>query len=395
MADHNKPTLTSTYTNFLAELDARLDDLALGLDPANTTVTNIVTNSIRWSSASNKWQKWNGTTWSNLTTGYSIPLVAGTVEDTPIGATTPSSGKFTNVETTNAGSASTPSLRVGASNNGFYISGSTLRVSYAGTAVAAFGTGSNVVGSTVPSVNVFLYVNGSSVASSANAYGIFTSIGFTTDGTKAINVYQNQASCDLLDDGTARTFSKVYGYSSVTPVVSGLTAGTTVTAFAHARGGDVPSTVFTAAYGDYQEMDALAGYQRWSYYSSGTAPAYIRGDTTLAGNIIKKQPAPAAVNTTATLTTSAVLGYIVTSNPASGITLTLPTGTLLDAAIPSIAADQSVEWCIINTNASNTVTVAAGTGHTVIGNMVVALSTSAQFRSRKTAANTFVTYRVG
>jgi len=72
MADHNKPTITSTYANFVTELDARLDDLAIQLDPAYTTVTNPIVNSCRWVSASNKWQKWNGTSWVDLTSTYSI-----------------------------------------------------------------------------------------------------------------------------------------------------------------------------------------------------------------------------------------------------------------------------------------------------------------------------------
>jgi hypothetical protein len=75
MADHSKPTTTSTYSNFVTELDGRLDDLALGLDPATTTPTNVPTNSIRWSSASNTWQKWNGTSWSNLSSTYALTTV--------------------------------------------------------------------------------------------------------------------------------------------------------------------------------------------------------------------------------------------------------------------------------------------------------------------------------
>lgn len=74
MADHSKPTITSTYTNFVAEMDARYDDLAQGLDPAATTATNVPTNSIRYNSASNKWQKYNGSAWNDLSTLYSINI---------------------------------------------------------------------------------------------------------------------------------------------------------------------------------------------------------------------------------------------------------------------------------------------------------------------------------
>lgn len=74
MADHSKPTVTSTYANFVTELDTRIDDVTLGLDPATTSPTNLPTNSIRWSSAATKWQKWNGSVWSDLAATYAINI---------------------------------------------------------------------------------------------------------------------------------------------------------------------------------------------------------------------------------------------------------------------------------------------------------------------------------
>jgi hypothetical protein len=74
MANHNLPTQSSTYTNFVTELDGRLDDLAVGLDPARTTMTNLPTNSVGWSSAGNKWQRWTGSAWADLATTYAISI---------------------------------------------------------------------------------------------------------------------------------------------------------------------------------------------------------------------------------------------------------------------------------------------------------------------------------
>lgn len=81
MADHNKPALASTYTNFVSELDARLDDLTRGLSDATTSPTNLPANAVRWSANNNKWQKWSGTAWGDLTTTYAISVSgnAGTV----------------------------------------------------------------------------------------------------------------------------------------------------------------------------------------------------------------------------------------------------------------------------------------------------------------------------
>jgi hypothetical protein len=70
MADWSLPTLTSTYTNFLAEVKSRDVDLALQFD--GTTSTSVPTGAIRWSSSANRWQKWSGSTWGELTTTYAL-----------------------------------------------------------------------------------------------------------------------------------------------------------------------------------------------------------------------------------------------------------------------------------------------------------------------------------
>lgn len=75
MADHSKPLVTSTYANFVSELDSRFDDVTLWLDSASTSPTNLPIGAKRWNSTSNKWEKWNGAAWSDLTTGYAINLV--------------------------------------------------------------------------------------------------------------------------------------------------------------------------------------------------------------------------------------------------------------------------------------------------------------------------------
>jgi len=111
------------------------------------------------------------------------------------------------------------------------------------------------------------------------------------------------------------------------------------------------------------------------------------------GAFMRVQGAPATANATATLTAAQLLGGLITSTTAAAVVGTLPTGTLLDAAA-SLGVDEAFDWSVINTGATNTFTVAAGTGHTVVGNMVVAASSSGRFRSRKTAASTFVTYRI-
>jgi hypothetical protein len=74
MANHNLPTLTSTYANFVQEMDARMDDISIGFDPALTTVTNQATGTIRWVASTNKWEKWSGSAWGDLSTTYAISI---------------------------------------------------------------------------------------------------------------------------------------------------------------------------------------------------------------------------------------------------------------------------------------------------------------------------------
>lgn len=103
------------------------------------------------------------------------------------------------------------------------------------------------------------------------------------------------------------------------------------------------------------------------------------------------QPTPNAVDVTATLTAAQLLGGIITS-AAAAVSGTLPTGTLLDAAA-GLEIGEAFDWNVIKVGA-NSFTILVGADHTIIGSAVVATATSAWFRSRKTAANTFVTYRM-
>lgn len=70
MANWSNPVLTSTYTNFMNELKDRDSDLALQFD--GTTTSNLPTGAIRWNSSVNRWQKWSGAAWGELTTTYAL-----------------------------------------------------------------------------------------------------------------------------------------------------------------------------------------------------------------------------------------------------------------------------------------------------------------------------------
>lgn len=124
-----------------------------------------------------------------------------------------------------------------------------------------------------------------------------------------------------------------------------------------------------------------------AYYEAGISPQV---EQILAWQI---QGNPVAVDVTGAVSAAAILGGIVTSTTAAAVAGTVPTGTVMDAATNMQIGD-SVDWSVIATGA-NAFTVTAASGHTLVGTAVVATLTSGHFRTRKTAAATYVTYRMG
>lgn len=120
-------------------------------------------------------------------------------------------------------------------------------------------------------------------------------------------------------------------------------------------------------------------------YEIGVAP---RVQEQLAS---QNQAVPVAVDATGAVSAAAMLGGIVTSAAAT-VAGTIPTGTVMDAS-SEFAINDSFDWSVIKVGANN-FTVTAATGHTIVGVAVVTTATSALFRTVKTAANTFVTYRL-
>ena len=106
------------------------------------------------------------------------------------------------------------------------------------------------------------------------------------------------------------------------------------------------------------------------------------------------QGTPGVLNATGALTAAMILSGIVTSTTAAAVAGTLPTGAVLDAA-SEFAIGDSFVWSVIATGANAFTVTAAATGHTIVGTAAVATVTSGAWRTRKTAAETFVSYRIG
>lgn len=130
----------------------------------------------------------------------------------------------------------------------------------------------------------------------------------------------------------------------------------------------------------------ISGSAGDTFFSYGVSPAL--------GEILASQfqAAPVAVDVTGAVSAAAIFGGIVTSTTAAAVAGTVPTGAVMDAA-SNLAIGDSFDWSVINTG-GNTFTVTAAANHTIVGTATVATVTSGLFRTRKTAAGTFVTYRL-
>jgi hypothetical protein len=123
------------------------------------------------------------------------------------------------------------------------------------------------------------------------------------------------------------------------------------------------------------------------------AGGYQLGDGNLSEVILSVQSAPVAKTAVATLTAAELATGIITYTGAA-VALTLPLGTDMDAAFPSMKVNSCFDFYIINTGATNAATVTANTGVTLVGVAAVSAATSCNWRVRKTADATYVAYRI-
>jgi hypothetical protein len=88
-------------------------------------------------------------------------------------------------------------------------------------------------------------------------------------------------------------------------------------------------------------------------------------------------------------------GLYITVAGTAARTHNLPTGAAMDAALPNAKVGSTFDVAVVNLGTSSgVITVQAGTGFTIVGVATVAVTTSAQFRARRAADNTWVLYRL-
>ena len=126
------------------------------------------------------------------------------------------------------------------------------------------------------------------------------------------------------------------------------------------------------------------------------AGGYQINDGNVGEAVLFVQGAPTAVAAAATATAAELANGLFVFDGAAG-NLTLPTVALLEADISSATkVNAAFDFFVINVDAagSDSVTLAVGTGWTIVGAAAVAVNTSAHFRARKTGEGTWTCYRI-
>jgi len=152
----------------------------------------------------------------------------------------------------------------------------------------------------------------------------------------------------------------------------------------------VENTTYTSAAFSAATTVIIQAGASGAYYAVGVAPAISNN-----GNW-QPQGAPANIADGASMIATAanILTGIVTATPTEARNIQLPTGANLDLAT-EWAIDEAFDFSVI-TLAAFALTITVNTGVTIVGSAATAATSgsTARFRLRKTAADTFIAYRL-
>ena len=152
----------------------------------------------------------------------------------------------------------------------------------------------------------------------------------------------------------------------------------------------VENTTYTSAAFSAATTVIIQAGASGAYYAVGVAPTISNN-----GNW-QPQGAPANITDGASMIATAanILTGIVTATPTEARNIQLPTGANLDLAT-EWAIDEGFDFSVI-TLAAFALTITVNTGVTIVGSAATAATSgsTARFRLRKTAADTFIAYRI-
>lgn len=324
MADHSKPLATSTYANFVSELNARLNDITLGLNSGTTTPTNLPTNAIRFNDSANKWQKWSGSAWADLAATYAINITgnAGTVTNgvvttgtyaDPAWITSLAGSKITGSFGGNAATAT--KLATARNING---------VSFDGSAAISVNTVQALTINSLGSGDTSFTFNGGTARTlSYNSVGAPSTTGANASGTWAINI-----------SGNAGTATSAASLSATLAIASGGTGSTTGAAALVSLGERTSATgSLLVPVGTTAQRDASPSVGMLRYNSStsqfegyaGTAWGSIGGGGgSGSGNFYENSTTISADYIITTGKNAMTAGPVAIDN---GVTVTIPNGS--------------------------------------------------------------------
>ena len=277
-------------------------------------------------------------------------------------------------------------IAAGEGSRGIYVDGYQSNINITGNRITYKGTttGALVYGIYAPAKNILIDSNFISIASVVGGLTDTAAISIAPGVNWAIisNNILNSNTIDIEIPSDAMTAAVIYVHGNTlnTPAAATIGIGNVV---------GLPTN-----YSLYQWSNHFSTSLAFSIANVVPRAAYVdQGDVT-------------AKTTAVTLTIAELLTGIITGTHTAGATqgYTLPTGTDTDTGV-SYRISQAFEWSLINLSAAavDTITLTASAGHTIIGNPIIQSAhvttggvwgNSATFRTRKTAANTFITYRI-
>ena len=120
---------------------------------------------------------------------------------------------------------------------------------------------------------------------------------------------------------------------------------------------------------------------------------YQLGDGNLSEVNMVTQTAAVAKTAAAVLTAAELTSGLITYSGAVA-NITLPTAALTDALVSSAKVNSAFDFSVINIGGTNTATVVAGTGWTLVGTATVAANVSSLWRAVKTGDAAWTAYRL-
>jgi hypothetical protein len=217
----------------------------------------------------------------------------------------------------------------------------------------------------------------------------FVMSGITTGTTRQYTL--PNLSGALATTGTVtQTFTGNTAFSNATSTFGSSTA---TSAYSLGSGATISGATKTISIGTSGVSGSTTNITIGSAVSGSITDIDVYGNLqNISGATMPWAPAPASIAAAATLSNANIKSQIINTTGTT-YTLTMPLGTTLETLASWSAVNLGYNFTVINT-ASGPITMAVNTGVTSLGSLMIAIGGSANFQIRRTAANTFILYRM-